>query len=251
MVMGSKKGFLLLSLFFLFFLELSAQVGIGTTNPDASSILDIESSNKGVLIPRVFLLSSTDVVTIPTPATSLVVYNTNNTTGTNLVTPGFYFWKGTYWSRINDTPIIYGEIYKDKSTSAVRIYDNQPVEFGSYGVLQGVEAYNTNFRVITSGIYRVSYAVSIRRIAGASYQYALGFYLTTDNTDSTAALAAAIPGSFSHTRVVIDGNSNCGMSKIIHLNADDRIYLFTDIGNQFTEIMPGTANMNIELIKAD
>src|SRR5690554_7504972 len=106
------KRILFSTLLYLFITSLYAQVGIGTTNPDASSILDIESSNKGVLIPRVFLLSSTDVVTIPTPATSLVVYNTNNTIGTNLVTPGFYFWKGTYWSRINDTPIIYGEIYK-------------------------------------------------------------------------------------------------------------------------------------------
>jgi hypothetical protein len=29
-----------------------AQVGIGTTNPDVTSILDIQSSNKGLLIPR-------------------------------------------------------------------------------------------------------------------------------------------------------------------------------------------------------
>jgi hypothetical protein len=29
-----------------------AQVGIGTVNPDVTSILDIQSSNKGLLIPR-------------------------------------------------------------------------------------------------------------------------------------------------------------------------------------------------------
>jgi hypothetical protein len=31
---------------------ISAQIGIGTQYPDASSILDIESAKKGVLFPR-------------------------------------------------------------------------------------------------------------------------------------------------------------------------------------------------------
>ncbi|MHB8262000.1 MAG: hypothetical protein ACYDEC_17210, partial [Bacteroidia bacterium] len=59
-------------------------VGINSTGatPDPSSLLDINaapSNNKGLLIPRISLASTTDVTTIPTPATSLVVYNTNAT----------------------------------------------------------------------------------------------------------------------------------------------------------------------------
>ncbi|MFD1614773.1 hypothetical protein [Gelatiniphilus marinus] len=50
----------------------TAQVGIGTTTPDASSILDVESSDKGVLIPR---LTTVQRNAVTTPANGLVIYN--------------------------------------------------------------------------------------------------------------------------------------------------------------------------------
>ena len=62
-----------------------ASVGINTPNPDPSSILEVSAepaphsgvtSKKGLLIPRVSLLSSIDQTTIPTPAKGLMVYNT-------------------------------------------------------------------------------------------------------------------------------------------------------------------------------
>ena len=43
----------LLSLFLLSFIS-NAQVGIGTTNPAGGSLLDIESAEKGILIPPNF-----------------------------------------------------------------------------------------------------------------------------------------------------------------------------------------------------
>lgn len=55
-----------------------SQVGINTSTPDPSSILDIQSTNKGLLIPRVALTGKTDVTTIPNPARALLVYNTAN-----------------------------------------------------------------------------------------------------------------------------------------------------------------------------
>ena len=52
-------------------------VGINSSGalPDSSAGLDISSTNKGLLIPRVALTSTLDVFTIPSPATSLLVYN--------------------------------------------------------------------------------------------------------------------------------------------------------------------------------
>ena len=49
--------------------KLYAQVGIGTLTPNASAMLDINSSNKGLLVPRVNLISLTDAVTIVNPLT--------------------------------------------------------------------------------------------------------------------------------------------------------------------------------------
>ncbi|UWX62061.1 hypothetical protein N0B40_07155 [Chryseobacterium oranimense] len=58
-----------------FSVSLFSQVGINTTTPNPSSILDIVSTNKGLLIPRVSLTGNTDVTTIPNPANGLLVYN--------------------------------------------------------------------------------------------------------------------------------------------------------------------------------
>ena len=51
----------------------SAQVGIGTTNPNASAELDVTSTTKGFLPPR---LTTTQRNAISSPATGLTIYNT-------------------------------------------------------------------------------------------------------------------------------------------------------------------------------
>ena len=92
-----------LLLFFVFTSLFShAQVGIGTTAPDPSSMLDIRSANAGLLIPRVNLTSTTDNVTIPNPALSLMVYNLATQ---NDVIPGFYFWQGGTWRALSQPTI--------------------------------------------------------------------------------------------------------------------------------------------------
>jgi len=71
-----------------------SQVGINPSgNPvDSSAGLDVDFSDKGLLIPRVALLSASDATTIASPATSLLVYNP----GTGGLSPaGYYFNAGT------------------------------------------------------------------------------------------------------------------------------------------------------------
>jgi len=82
---------------------LFAQTGIGTTTPNASAKLDVYSTNKGFLPPRIALLSTTDVATIVSPATGLVIYNTATagTTPTNVL-PGYYYWDGSKWNGLVD-----------------------------------------------------------------------------------------------------------------------------------------------------
>jgi hypothetical protein len=83
--------------FFIFWQASFAQTGIGTSSPDASAKLDVSSTNKGFLPPRVTLTSGTDNSTIPNPATGLLVYNTGN--NPNLVA-GYYYWNGSSWATI-------------------------------------------------------------------------------------------------------------------------------------------------------
>ena len=46
------KRIILSSILFLAFYTLQSQVGIGTETPEASSVLDINSTSKGLLVPR-------------------------------------------------------------------------------------------------------------------------------------------------------------------------------------------------------
>ena len=75
-------------------------IGINLTaaGPDGSAGLDIDFSNKGLLIPRVSLTSTVDVTTIPSPANSLLVYNINGAmVGGNV---GYWYWNGAVWTQI-------------------------------------------------------------------------------------------------------------------------------------------------------
>jgi len=65
------------------------------TPADPSAMLDVSSTSKGLLIPRVSLTSTNDVTTIASPATSLLVYNTNAAMVGGAV--GFWYFNGSVW----------------------------------------------------------------------------------------------------------------------------------------------------------
>tara|TARA_B100000809_G_C15135708_1_gene530472 strand:- start:400 stop:1722 length:1323 start_codon:yes stop_codon:yes gene_type:complete len=86
-----------LKCFFVVFVLLSsnslyAQVGIGTTTPDISSVLDVSSNSKGLLMPR---LTTIERDGIEAPATGLMIYNTTLNDGQlNIGTPSTPSWIG-------------------------------------------------------------------------------------------------------------------------------------------------------------
>ncbi|WP_312903277.1 hypothetical protein [Chryseobacterium taichungense] len=75
----------------------NGQIGIGTSSPDASAALDVTSTNKGFLPPRVALNSKTDVTTISSPTAGLLVYNTG---AGSLKSAGMYYWDGSQWTSL-------------------------------------------------------------------------------------------------------------------------------------------------------
>jgi trimeric autotransporter adhesin len=68
----------------------TGSAGIGTTTPDASSLLDVTSTTQGVLVPR---MTKAQRDAIAAPATGLLIYQTDNTAG-------FYFFSGTVWTAL-------------------------------------------------------------------------------------------------------------------------------------------------------
>lgn len=99
------KRILILSAIVMSMLPVNAQnVGIGTTLPDASSVLHVNSTSKGVLIPQVSLDSLKDVTSIASPANGLIVYNTTQPGVRNDMARGYYYYSniGTTWVRFSD-----------------------------------------------------------------------------------------------------------------------------------------------------
>ena len=102
--------------------SLMAQVGIGTTAPDSSSMLDIQSTAKGLLIPRMTLTERNNILS---PAQGLMVYQTDNT-------PGFYYYNGSTWSSIavaeDDKWTVQGNNMYNANTGNVGIGTTSPTE---------------------------------------------------------------------------------------------------------------------------
>lgn len=91
--MNAKKLLFSFSILFILNFTVEAQIGIGTTSPDGSSILDVTSTDKGILIPR---MTAIERLSIATPiADGLMVYQTDDV-------KGFYFYDSALasWDRV-------------------------------------------------------------------------------------------------------------------------------------------------------
>lgn len=79
--------------------------GIGTDIPDPSAVLEVAGNDRGILIPRISIADATSPAPVTSPATSLLVYNTNSSIA-NGKGEGYYYWTGSIWQPLLDYPIV-------------------------------------------------------------------------------------------------------------------------------------------------
>lgn len=92
---------ILITFFVVFSLKINAQVGINTDAPSPGAMLEVKSSNKGFLPPRVSLSGINDNTTISSNTEGVMVYNTNDSGNTATdVKPGYYYWKNNSWNKL-------------------------------------------------------------------------------------------------------------------------------------------------------
>jgi hypothetical protein len=174
--------------------------GIGTTTPDASSIFEMVSTSKGMLIPR---MTITQRNAIAKPATGLLIYQTNST-------PGFYYYSGTAWKAITPKPgwSLTGNAGTDPSINFIGTTDAQPLMFKVNNQKAGYLDYlngNTGFGYQTlstnaSGIANTangSFALSSNTTGNLNT--ANGYYALYSNTAGENNTANGVEALFSNT----------------------------------------------------
>ena len=219
------KNFTLFLLITFFQLSFS-QVGIGTTNPSASSALEINSSNTGLLIPRVSLTSTTVAAPITSPATSLLVYNTNTF---NDVTPGFYYWEGSWkplksttstttptgsgWNLTGNsitasdylgTNNYFPLIFKVNNTQFARFHPNGGMAFGNGAVASDTNSVAIGTSATTSSNNQ---AVAIGQSSSASFQ-SVAIGLNAATTGNTAVAIGSSARTSAQNSIAIGTSSN-------------------------------------------
>ena len=90
----------IVALLVLFGLNTFCQIGIGTPGkPNSSAILELQSTNKGLLLSRVSLTSTASSLPLVAHIAGMMVYNTATISD---VKPGFYLNNGVQWQSITE-----------------------------------------------------------------------------------------------------------------------------------------------------
>jgi hypothetical protein len=111
---------------------LAQNVGIGTTSPAYSAALDIQSTNKGLLIPR---LTAVQKLAIDTPVNGLLIYQTD-------AAAGFWYYNGAIWRAISNGAAFFRISPYDEASI---IYNDMPNAYGKNFLLNADSInYNTS-----------------------------------------------------------------------------------------------------------
>lgn len=192
-----------------------ANVGIGTTRPDESAVLDISSSNKGLLMPRMTLQQRSN---IQNPANGLIVYQTD-------MLSGFYFYDGKDWKSLTEAKSIagtdgdwtlIGNAGTNPATNFIGTTDNQPLMFRVNNVSAGmINAAKSNVTFGTeagslsmTGANNVGMGTrALMNNTSGSENLAFGYAALQSNTSGLKNIAVGSSGLYSITT----GQENVGI----------------------------------------
>ena len=228
-----------------------SQVAINSTGAtaDSSAILDISATNKGLLVPRVSLVSiSNNNVPIINPATGLLVYNLEG----NSLNSGFYLWNGTGWSSLATmdqvqsvvhgpaSAGVFGEIFEYHpigSYSDISIPDNGTYVIWNTGMSGdiGTMVYDTgSFTIQNPGMYSVSFTAVSQIATGGKIVDAVLFVNDVRQDDMHGRIWFKEGGK----------SQDISFSGIIDLGENDEVYVGFTMNDNGT-IRLEMANLNL------
>ena len=155
-----------------------SQVGIGTTSPNSNAILDLSSTNKGLLLPR---LTSSQRTSISSPPKGLLIFDIDSSYM-------MYFdgsvWKGVqstegitnYWKRSK------GETTLANSTDSVGIGKVPAYQLDVTGAIQGDSFMSGGHTILNSKLTEVHVGARTGTVSTGGYNFFGGYAAGQHNT---------------------------------------------------------------------
>ena len=239
-ITSSRSLALVASGFFLCTMVSFSQIGMGTTTPDASAILDINSETQGVLVPR---MNTTQRNAIASPAEGLLIYDTDE--------DSFYF----YNSSGNWQPLTSGGTTPSSDASAGSIYLNSSASTTlSAGNPTKIEGTTTAVNMVNTALIgnnRIVYTGSETRV----FQYTVSISFSSDNNEEFNLYIAKGNGvgsplvevSSKQTRTItaLSDRFPMTLNGLIELQTNDYIEVW--IENTTSDTSPEIHTMNLTI----
>ncbi|OIQ28178.1 MAG: hypothetical protein BM564_10665 [Bacteroidetes bacterium MedPE-SWsnd-G2] len=222
------------------------QIGIGTENPVDSAILHIESSDKGLLIPR---LTTSERDNILSPELGLLIFNTDANE--------FQFWnQGNVWNALalthTSTSLPGQSVKYVNSNTSTNINTNSAINLPIFGTLKwndnatlyNVDATDNSITIAESGRYKFVINVNISVANNGPQRTNPEVYITVNSTQESASAATGYM-----RRNNGHNESSLHLNEILELNAGDVIeFKVIRAGNSGTVNLrdSGTSNVYIE-----
>jgi len=204
--------------------------GIGTASPNASAALDISSTIKGFLPPR---MTGVQMNAIASPAAGLIIYNTDST--------ALCFYNGSAWIKMGGASGgtaswgLTGTAGTDSSVNYFGTTDNQPVILKVNDNPIGKLGTNTNvsFGDNNNANGQSSFAVGISNNANGGASAAIGSYNTTNGYGSIAMGNQATASGYASIAIGESTIASGNLSTAIGQTTEASGVLSTAIGHNF------------------
>lgn len=181
------KKFKIIFCLFLLATECIAQMGIGTKTPHYDAMLEIASTSKGLLLPRVVLNSTASPSPLSSHVAGMCVFNSASTSD---VTAGYYYNNGSKWIRLSD----------ESTSSNITLNGTEPINITN-GIVSlnntGVTTDKLSANAVTENKIADN-AITSSKIANASIQ-------TEDLADNSITISKLPPGASSTSFLRGDG----------------------------------------------
>lgn len=238
-------------------LHLSGQVGIGTANPQTYAILDITSSDKGALIPRMALISTNNKSPLSgnIPNGTLVFNTASNGTDAFSVFPGMYQWYNGEWvypstlgaSRSKavkfNNPATSTTNFNSATIAAPADIDifNTAVFNDDSAIFERVNDYQ--LRIKQTGLFLVSLNLALKQNPAAENSQVYDYiYFNLDGTLASSSIAT-LPPQYNPARININGRFAFSSNSYINATAGQILTLHSRRWNNGTAYN-GTVNFD-------